>query len=70
MNAITMDRPQSCLVQQPATARPIPAGSLAEQLEHFRERYRHWMARRATLRALETMPFGMRKDFGWPSPDR
>ena len=31
---------------------------------------RQWRQERATLRALEALPDGMRKDFGWPTPDR
>ena len=31
---------------------------------------RSWQQRRATARALEAMPFDLRKDIGWPASDR
>lgn len=31
---------------------------------------RQWQARRAEARALESLPFDLRKDLGWPAADR
>lgn len=33
-------------------------------------RYARWRERRVTERALAAMPMDLRKDFGWPGPDR
>jgi|GEM_PF-1074662 len=31
---------------------------------------RQWQERRANARALEALPFDLRKDLGWPATDR
>lgn len=31
---------------------------------------RQWQERRSNARALETLPFDLRKDLGWPAADR
>ena len=37
---------------------------------HLWKAFMEWRKARETLRALEAMPDGMRKDFGWPTTER
>ena len=52
-----------------SAAASLPAAILAALAAASRQ-MRSWQQRRATARALEAMPFDLRKDIGWPASDR
>ena len=59
-------------VMHSATASPaasLPAAILAALAATSRQ-MRSWQQRRADARAIEAMPFDLRKDIGWPASDR
>ncbi|MCX8999770.1 hypothetical protein NOF55_21945 [Rhizobiaceae bacterium BDR2-2] len=59
--------PAACL---PHSALTRALAGLIDLAAATLERYLCWSQRRATERAIASMPPGMRKDFGWPAPDR
>lgn len=48
----------------PAVAHPVAILLAAGRV------VRRWQERRANARALESLPFELRKDLGWPAADR
>lgn len=57
----------------PTVAHPIAAAPVAASLAALVAASRalqSWRRRRADARALEALPFDLRKDIGWPASDR
>ncbi len=44
-------------------------GSVFAQFSAQTRRLADWWQRRQNIREIESMPFDMRKDFGWPATD-